>query len=360
LDPTFLWPEVVFWPQNSRRLSVKLKEFPASFSRKPIDDISFLRPSLKILWIKNMMTYWKSKAVGILSVITIAASFAVPALSADLGGQDEKPLVEPVGAMSPWSFTFTTYGWLSWVSGDLAVKGRPLSVQASPADLINALDWSELPIWMSYAEARNGRLSLFNDIVYSKLAGSADFAASRQGRNVGLALAGNVETDYQQATVELGAGYEVWSGGGSSLDLIAGGRYWHQEANVSANVTATVSVTGPLGIIDLQRSGSRVFARSGSVDWVDPFVGARVRHQLASGHEVTVRGDIGGFGAGSDFSWHVLAAYNFEICSTDRYVLDGYVGYKALSVDYSQGSGNTRYEYDVLQQGPVVGATLRF
>jgi hypothetical protein len=45
---------------------------------------------------------------------------------------------------------------------------------------------------------------------------------------------------------------------------------------------------------------------------------------------------------------------------TDRYVLDGYLGYRALYVDYSQGSGSTKYEYDVLQQGPVVGATLRF
>lgn len=307
-----------------------------------------------------MTTPRSNKVFGIALMIAVLAGFSGSAASADLGGQEEQPLVEPVREASPWSFAFTTYGWASWVSGDLTVRGRNLSVQASPVDLINALDWSEIPIWMSYAEARNGRLSLFNDIIYSKLADSADFAASRQGRFVGLALAGNVETDYQQATVEFGAGYEVWRGGGSNLDIIAGGRYWHQKTSVSANITATINVTGPLGIIDLERSGSRVFARSGSVDWVDPFIGARLRHQLMPGQEITVRGDVGGFGAGSDFSWHVLAAYNFLLCATDRYVLDGYVGYKALSVDYSEGSGNTKYEYDVIQQGPVVGATLRF
>ena len=47
----------------------------------------------------------------------------------------------------------------------------------------------------------------------------------------------------------------------------------------------------------------------------------------------------------------MLAAYNFQLCVTYRYVLDAYLGYRALSVDYSQGSGNTKYEYNILQQG---------
>ena len=42
------------------------------------------------------------------------------------------------------------------------------------------------------------------------------------------------------------------------------------------------------------------------------------------------------------------------------YLIDGYLRYRALSVDYSQGSGNTQYKFDVLMQGPVMGATLHF
>ncbi len=41
-------------------------------------------------------------------------------------------------------------------------------------------------------------------------------------------------------------------------------------------------------------------------------------------------------------------------------MLDGYLGYRALSVDYETGEGSRRYEYDVLQQGPVIGITGRF
>ena len=45
---------------------------------------------------------------------------------------------------------------------------------------------------------------------------------------------------------------------------------------------------------------------SGSVDWADPFIGARLQHQLAPSQEITLRGDVGGFGAGSQFSWQAM------------------------------------------------------
>ncbi len=302
-------------------------------------------------------TFRPSLLVG--SVLALALLAPVgPAASADLGGGDKPQLVEPMAAQNPWSFSFTTYGWLPWLSGNTTIKGRALVVDIAPDQVISALDWSGLPAWMSYAEARNGRLTLFNDIVYSKLAGSGDFAKSGK---LGIAtLTGNVKTDYEQATIELGAAYELWASGppgttgATGLAVLAGGRYWHQETEVSSDV----DVNGGLGILPI--SGVRSFDRSGSVDWVDPFVGARVRYQLAPGHEFVVRGDIGGFGAGSDFTWQVVATSYWQLCVSDDYVIDAYLGYRALSVDYSQGSGNTKYEYDVLQQGPVIGMTMRF
>ena len=54
------------------------------------------------------------------------------------------------------------------------------------------------------------------------------------------------------------------------------------------------------------------------------------------------------------------ATYNWQMCTMGGRLIDGYFGYRALSVDYSQGSGDTRYKYDVLMQGPVMGATLHF
>jgi hypothetical protein len=41
-------------------------------------------------------------------------------------------------------------------------------------------------------------------------------------------------------------------------------------------------------------------------------------------------------------------------------VWSGMLGYKALSVDYSQGSALTHYEYDMTMYGPIFGVTARF
>jgi len=51
-------------------------------------------------------------------------------------------------------------------------------------------------------------------------------------------------------------------------------------------------------------------AKSGSVDWADPFIGARLQHQPTPGQAITLRGDVGGFGAGSQFSWQAIGTDN--------------------------------------------------
>lgn len=290
-----------------------------------------------------MFKFFKQSA-PILSAISVALVVSTaPVLGADLGGT-EQPKV--LAAQNPWSLSFTTYGWLPWMSGTMAVRGRSFDVQADPSQILGHLDWSTVPAWMSYAEARNGPIGLFNDIVYANITGSRGFAKELPGSLP--ALSGGVSVDYEQAIVEFGGAYEIWSGvnpvvpGSSSLDLLAGGRYWHQDATLSATV-------GPLNA-----------DKSGSVDWVDPFVGARLRQQLGAGESLVLRADVGGFGVGSDASWQVLATYNWEMRTVCGYLVDGYLGYRALSVDYSQGSGNTEYKYDVLMQGPVIGTTLHF
>jgi hypothetical protein len=288
----------------------------------------------------------------------------VPATSADLGPQPREPLAEPAPPLSQWQFNFTPYLWLPWISGDLVVKGRPLDVAIDPADIINHLDWpSIVPAWMSYMEARRGPMSLFNDIVYTNVSGGTGFSRTVNGRLATVTFGGHISVDYQLAIVEAGGAYAIWSRGSqgspgsTAFDLLAGARYWHQEVDVHADLTATVALSGPL---DLTISGSRATAKSGSVDWVDPFVGARLRQQLAPGQEFVLRGDVGGFGAGSQFSWQAIATYNSPLCEIHGIPVDGYVGFRALSADFSQGSGRSKFEFDNVIYGPVIGATMRF
>ena len=108
-----------------------------------------------------------------------------------------------------------------------------------------------------------------------------------------------------------------------------------------------MALAGTVNVDGLIVSGDRALARSGGVEWVDPFVGARIRFQPARGEEIVVRGDVGGFGAASKFTWQALATYNWQICTQAPMLIAGYACWRALSVDYAQGTGVERYEFDV-------------
>lgn len=299
-----------------------------------------------------------SRGVAILAIlITAVVASPAPSLAAERGGLKDEP-AEPASAAGAWTLDFTTYAWLTWLSGESTVRGRSFDVSATPIEIVESLDWSTLPVWMSHAELRSGRFSLFNDIVYAKLAGSDAFERSGPGGRA--TLSGNVQADYEQATIELGGSYGLlslnkWAAGPTLVEILAGGRYWYQDVNIRADADVNVDLPD-LPVL----SDGRVVARSGSVDWIDPFIGARVYQNVGLGKVFMLRGDIGGFGVGSDFSWQVIGTYHFELRALERLAIDGYVGYRALSVDYTEDSGNRRYEYDVLQHGPMLGATLRF
>jgi len=254
---------------------------------------------------------------------------------------------------SEWTYQFTPYGWVPWVQGDATVRGRHFNVYASPVNVLENLDFA----WMSYMQAKNGPLTLFADVIYGDLSSSGTVFRSGSADGISATVGATLAADYRFWIVEAGGMYEImrWqSRGPAALEMLAGGRYWHQQLDVDVALAGTVNYDG------LTVSGNRAIASSGGVDWVDPFIGTRMRWQPAPGEEVSLRGDVGGFGAGSKFTWQALAAYNWHLCTQGALTLDGYVAYRALSVDYAQGSGSDRYVFDVIQHGPVVGVTGRF
>ena len=140
----------------------------------------------------------------------------------------------------------------------------------------------------------------------------------------------------------------------AALDLYAGGRVWWQRADVQ------IVASGTTNVFDLEFSRAGVLSAKGEVSWFDPVVGARLRHQFAPGWNLAISGDVGGFGAGSKFSWQALATLDYEFYRSKSVAWSGMVGYKALSVDYSQGAGLTHYEFDMTIHGPIFGVTARF
>jgi hypothetical protein len=271
-----------------------------------------------------------------------------PALSADFG-----PAPAPVAPASQWRLSFTPYAWYPWLQGDMTVKGRSINVDVNP---IQVLEHLERVPFFGYGEARNGPIALYSDVFYANLGLTGEGVRSRTlASGITGTLSAAVGLDFEEAVVEVGGAYEImkWDSH-TAIDILAGARYWHQEGSLN------LALAGTLDAGDLVISGNRAIARSGSVDWVDPLVGGRIRYNLAPGQDLILRGDVGGFGVGSQFSWNTLAAYSFAFAKRDGVTYSGLLGYRALSADYEQGSGRTKYVYDVVMHGPVTGLTIGF
>ena len=276
-----------------------------------------------------------------------------------------KAIASPAPILNPWTFSATPYAWVTLMHGSVTVKGRTADVDVGYSDLWDIVKQSEIPddlaLFMASFELRNGRFSIFNDLVYLKIALDANAVRTRGVDALGASVGVSAGMKQQMVIDELAATYEVahWGsnatpGSGTAIDIIGGGRLWWMQTD------ASIALTGTANIGDLTVSGGRAIAGSGSIDWVDPLVGARLRHQFVPGLNLTVSGDVGGFDVGSRFSWQALAAVNYDFYKSKSVVWSGMLGYRALYVDYMRGSGTTRFEYDMTMHGPILGVTAQF
>jgi hypothetical protein len=91
-------------------------------------------------------------------------------------------------------------------------------------------------------------------------------------------------------------------------------------------------------------------------DWVDPFIGLRLGADLTKKLSLVLRGDIGGFGVGSEFTWNASAIFGYHFTP----MISAWLGYKALGVDYETGSLHRKFEFDVTMFGPIMGLSIQF
>jgi hypothetical protein len=290
-------------------------------------------------------------------------SFAVTIGAADLAsGADVAMPVKAMPARPPvsaWTYKLTPYFWAPSLHGHSTIKGVTTDIDATFIDLLHRKIPKELFGMMAAFEMRNDRFAIFSDFAYMKLGASGDAARHvTLGRLTSASLGAAATVNFEMVIAELAAAYEIarWgsSASNTAIDIYGGGRLWWQRAEADLAVTAGLTIAG------FTVTGGRAFSGGGDVTWVDPLVGLRLRHQLSPGHQLVLSGDVGGFGAGSDFSWQVVGAYSFDFAKTSLGVWSGMIGYRALYVDFSKGSGTTLYEYDMLQHGPIMGLSLKF
>jgi hypothetical protein len=318
-----------------------------------------------------MRNFWGTPVIASLVAGVSAFSLSVSALG-QTSSAPQEDVAAPSESPSPWAFSFTPYAWLTWMSGSQTVRGRSVDIDNNVFQLLDNSD--TLVPFMGYFQARfENRIELFADVMYAGIgAGQSATRNFQVNPFVGGSVTASASQHYEQLTVELGGAYQVakfgrdrsvegpgMSGvGQTALDVLLGGRYWYQKVDLTLNIAGTIGVN--VGDLQLSADRSKAFAKSGSVSWVDPFVGLRIRHRLAPQQDLQAQADIGGFGVGSQISWQALTTYSYQFGSTGSVAWAGVIGYRALYVDYVQGSGNTLFQTNLLQHGPLIGLSARF
>ena len=79
---------------------------------------------------------------------------------------------EPAPAVG-WQFSLTPYGWMINVDGDVTARGHTVDINQNFFQIVEESD--SLLAWMSYFEARSGRLALFTDVVWLDLGFPGNF-----------------------------------------------------------------------------------------------------------------------------------------------------------------------------------------
>jgi len=290
-------------------------------------------------------------------LVVLAAAFLPGSQAASQQAVEVPPPVIEIG--EPWRLRAASYGWLMSVGGSLTAKGQAVDVNSSFIDLIQKSD--SLIGYMGYFEAARGSVGFFADAVFARL-GFSSAALNHRNPAAGLKVSttANAALTYSMTIIEAAGTIQLqrWagpSGTATAVDALAGFRLWNQAVDFNLDAVGTADFNR----LGFQRGLSFSTTSTGSLTWVDPVVGLRLRHQFTPRQEIVVLGDIGGFGLQSNLTWQAFAGYNAAWQLTG-YQLAAVVGFRALGVDYSGGSGASMNSVNLVLYGPVVGGSIRF
>jgi hypothetical protein len=297
----------------------------------------------------------------------LALLLGLLALQAQAAVAQDKPPEEtpaaPVADPDAWRFRFASYGWAMNVAGSLTARGQTTDVNANFIQIIQKSD--SLLGYMGYFEANKGRVGFYTDLIWARLGFDKSTTAYRNPiAGLQLSASANAAVKYSLTIVEMGGLYEIahWPGAPGSftaLDGLLAFRYWNNAVDANLDVAANANFTQLSAALgrDVQLSRSFAVASSGSLDWIDPVVGLRLRHQFTPAQEITVRGDVGGFGLQSNFEWQAVAYYSYAWQFTG-YQIAAVVGYRAIGVNYTNTGNNN--SVDLVLHGPLLGVSVRF
>lgn len=221
-----------------------------------------------------------------------------------------------------WKITVAPYLMLPWMDGTAAVKGREVKVNVAPSEIFSNLQMGA----MGFFEARKAKWGVGVDALYMALGTTVE-------RVPVLGDRANADVDFNQGAYTFTGLRQLHN----KVDFLFGARW---------NV-----LQGRLGF-----KGPQATVVEATKQWVDPIVGLKLRQPLGGKWSFSMQGDIGGFGAGSDFAWQLFPVVGVDVGK--RTTLG--MGYRVLGVNYKTGSQTDLFKYDVITQAFVLGAAFHF
>lgn len=244
-------------------------------------------------------------ALVVLALLAIASSPALAQSSDSAGNASDK-----------WKITLAPYLMIPWMDGQVAARGLDKEIAVTPSDIFENLQIGG----MGYFEARKGSWGTGVDAVFMALGTNADRLPASADVNQGAyTFIGLRKLN-------------------DKVDLVFGARW-----NV---IQSKLTFKGQL----LQGEFKD------TKQWVDPIVGLKIKQPLKGRFHLGFEGDIGGFNAASEFAWELFPTIGLDVSKRGALAM----GYRVLSMNYSTGSGNELFKYNVATQAIVLGMTINF
>lgn len=227
-----------------------------------------------------------------------------------------------------WRQTVIMYGMGAALKGESQVGDIEVPVDLSISDVFDALEMGAMGAY----RADNGTWSITGDVTYMGLGGTSE---SQHGL-----VKGDVEID--QFTLMGTIGRRVTD----RLEALFSLSYFDLSTDLSVRTRAPVT------------GAATTRNASVDVDWIDPMVGLHYDWPFRDDWKLNLRGDVGGFGIGSELSYQLLATVQWQSSGGFGAVF----GYRLIGFDYEDGhEGDRDYErFDLTEQGPLVGVTYTF
>jgi hypothetical protein len=224
-----------------------------------------------------------------------------------------------------WNFLTEIYLLFPNMSGETGIGDLTAPIDANTGDVFSKLKFGG----MLYFEARTKKWAITSDLVFMNLENELTpttlvqegFANANQGiwENAGL--------------------YRVLQ----FLEVGIGGRLNYLKTSMEVNRNVFPSSTEEV-------------SRESSATWFDPVLIGRLSADIKEKWLFQLRGDIGGFGIGSDFTWQAQAYFGYRFSKLFQLT----AGYRILSIDYEKSTRSEPFVFDIDEFGPVIRFGFNF